>query len=163
MREGFILLFAGAAAPEGWLVCEGQSLSITTYAVLFAIIGYTFGGSGANFNVPDFRDRFAIGVTTGKNLGATGGGSVTILIENLPPHVHSISSDGDHRHNYPRVPSGSGSTFFFYLAETQIGSEMTITSSAGGDHTHILNTTGNDVPASVVASYLSLNYIIKYY
>ena len=64
---GAIMDFAGAAAPSGWLLCQGQSLSTTTYAALFAAIGYLYGGSGANFNVPDLGGR----VTAGKETTAT--------------------------------------------------------------------------------------------
>ena len=49
---GDIKLIAGASAPNGWLACTGTSVSTTTYAALFAVIGYTFGGSGASFSLP---------------------------------------------------------------------------------------------------------------
>ena len=53
-----IMDFAVATAPAGWLACDGQSLSTTTYAALFQAIGYSWGGSGANFNVPNFGARY---------------------------------------------------------------------------------------------------------
>ena len=53
-----IMDFARTTAPAGWLACDGQSLSTTTYAALFAAIGYSWGGSGANFNVPNLMSRF---------------------------------------------------------------------------------------------------------
>jgi microcystin-dependent protein len=55
---GAVMDFARPTAPAGWLPCDGQSLSTTTYAALFAAIGYTWGGSGANFNAPNFGSRF---------------------------------------------------------------------------------------------------------
>jgi microcystin-dependent protein len=45
----------------GYLLCDGTSYSTTTYAKLFAVIGYNYGGSGASFNVPDFRGMFLRG------------------------------------------------------------------------------------------------------
>lgn len=57
---GTMLDYAGTTAPTGYLMCDGQSLSTTgTYAALFAVLGYAYGGSGASFNIPDFRGRFA--------------------------------------------------------------------------------------------------------
>ena len=41
----------------GFIECDGRSLSKDSYGDLFAVIGYTYGGSGANFNVPDYRNR----------------------------------------------------------------------------------------------------------
>jgi hypothetical protein len=50
--------------PTGWLICDGAGYSTTTYANLFAAIGYTFGGSGGTFNVPNFKARSPMGVGT---------------------------------------------------------------------------------------------------
>ena len=54
-----IMDFAVATAPAGWLPCDGQSLPVATYAALFCpAIQYSYGGSGANFNVPNFGARY---------------------------------------------------------------------------------------------------------
>lgn len=71
---GSVLTFAGSSAPTGWLVCDGASLSTTTYASLFDVIGYTFGGSGSSFNLPDLRGRF---VRYDNNMGNHGIPGVT--------------------------------------------------------------------------------------
>ena len=41
----------------GFIECDGRSLAKDSYGDLFAVIGYTYGGSGANFNLPDYRNR----------------------------------------------------------------------------------------------------------
>lgn len=58
--SGAIMDFAMLGAPVGWLVCDGQAVSRTTYANLFSAIGTTWGaGNGTTtFNLPDFRGRF---------------------------------------------------------------------------------------------------------
>src|ERR1051326_3139076 len=71
---GMVVDFAGSTAPTLWLLCFGQSLSTTTYAALFAVIGYTYGGSGANFNLPDFRGRTVFGQD---NIGGGTAGRIT--------------------------------------------------------------------------------------
>lgn len=64
---GVVSPFAGAAAPDGWLICNGAAVSRDTYEDLFDVIGTTYGaGDGATtFNLPDLRSRSPIGVGTG--------------------------------------------------------------------------------------------------
>ena len=47
-----------ASAPSGFLECNGQAISRTTYSALFAIVGTTYGsGNGSTtFNVPDLKN-----------------------------------------------------------------------------------------------------------
>ena len=60
---GMIQPFAMAAAPDGWLVCNGAAVSRTTYALLFAAIGTTWGAgdSSTTFNVPRLQAAFLRG------------------------------------------------------------------------------------------------------
>lgn len=59
--SGQVNYFAASAPPSGFLECNGASLSTTTYAALFAAIGYVWGGSGSSFNIPDLRGFFIRG------------------------------------------------------------------------------------------------------
>jgi microcystin-dependent protein len=65
---GTVMFFAASTAPTGYLKANGASLSTTTYATLFAAIGYTFGGSGGSFNVPDLRGEFLRGWDDGRGV-----------------------------------------------------------------------------------------------
>ena len=58
---GAVIYHAANTPPTGFIKANGASLSTTTYADLFAAIGYTFGGSGGSFNVPDLRGEFIRG------------------------------------------------------------------------------------------------------
>uniref|UniRef100_UPI0011E6A9A4 tail fiber protein n=1 Tax=Campylobacter concisus TaxID=199 RepID=UPI0011E6A9A4 len=42
--------------PAGFLIADGRSLKKAEYTELFDVIGYTYGGSGENFNLPNFAD-----------------------------------------------------------------------------------------------------------
>lgn len=54
-----ILLWPLATPPSGHLECDGSSLSRTTYAALFAVLGVTYGNvDGNTFNIPDYRGEF---------------------------------------------------------------------------------------------------------
>jgi microcystin-dependent protein len=74
---GTVLDFAGAVAPAGWLLCDGSSVSRTTYANLFSVIGTTHGsGDGSTtFSLPDGRGR----VIAGKgDMGGTAAGRLNV-------------------------------------------------------------------------------------
>lgn len=94
--------------PSGWVFCEGQTLTTSQNAALFNLIGYTYGGSGANFNLPDLRERAPIGAGQGNGLpnyslgNVVGAASTTLSVANLPPHTHSLSGGGN------TVSTGSG-------------------------------------------------------
>lgn len=64
---GIIFPYAGSAAPDGFLLCDGSAVSRTTYAALFSAISTTFGvGNGSStFNLPDLRGRVSLGAGTG--------------------------------------------------------------------------------------------------
>ena len=43
-------------SDSGWLECDGSTLTTTNYPELFAVIGYTYGGSGTDFDLPTTSD-----------------------------------------------------------------------------------------------------------
>jgi len=117
---GFIGLFAAASVPTGYLACDGQAVSRTTYAQLFAKIGTTWGvGDGSTtFNVPPLMDKFprhrdgagaagAVGtLQTNQNAAHTHTVSVTVTgtTSTDPGHFHSAGIyDPGHSHTYQQV------------------------------------------------------------
>lgn len=97
---GTIIQSAAVNIPDGWLVCNGASILKSIYLNLFNAIGYTYGGSGANFNVPDIRGRTVVGEGTGagltaRTLGSIGGEeSHTLTTGEMPSHSHSSNAIG---------------------------------------------------------------------
>jgi microcystin-dependent protein len=111
---GTVTSFAGSTAPSGWLLCSGQTISRTTYAGLFAVLGTTYGvgDNSTTFNIPDLRGRTVAGeddmggtaanrLTSGGSgingiaLGATGGSQThTLSSAEMPSHTHTQNAHG---------------------------------------------------------------------
>ena len=75
MPPGTIMMWGGSKTvlPNGWVVCEGQTVAKAAYPDLFTAWGYKWGGSGANFNMPDFRGKYARGVDDGAGVDPNAG------------------------------------------------------------------------------------------
>ncbi len=93
-----IRMFGGNFAPRGWMLCQGQLLSIAQWTAVFALVGTTYGGDGqTTFGVPDFRGRLALGTGQGPgqpsvDLGEMAGVPTTTLnVTNLPMHNHTLT------------------------------------------------------------------------
>ena len=143
MPVGCVIPFAGAAAPTGWLLCQGQAISRTTYAQLFSVIGTTYGsGDGkTTFNLPDMRGRVAVG--SDANLGAAvGAQTVSLTAAQNGPHNHMTLIDYK---NLMGTPEGSNS---FQVRQEPAGAVTTGVSGNGAAHE-------NRQPS------LYLNYIVK--
>lgn len=92
---GEIRMWSAPTAPTGWALCDGGTLSRTTNASLFALIGTTYGaGDGSTtFNVPNLSGRVPVGRNASDSsfdaLGKTGGAKQHALTEaEMPSHTH---------------------------------------------------------------------------
>ena len=82
---GLINPYAGSTAPTGWLLCNGLSVSRTTYASLFSVISTAYGaGDGSTtFGLPNLKGRLPVGLDSTQTefdaMGETGGVKSTTL------------------------------------------------------------------------------------
>ena len=99
---GTMLPYAGGEVPEGFLLCNGASLSRTEYPELFAAIGDRWGSdSSSTFKLPDTHHRFFEGTTVLSEIGQyvqaglpnSRGGSPYIHTTNATTGSGSISWD----------------------------------------------------------------------
>jgi microcystin-dependent protein len=124
--SGAVMAFAGTTAPSGWLLCNGATVSRSTYADLFSAIGTAHGvGDGSTtFVLPDYRGRFLRGVDggadndpdrssrTASNAGGNTGDAVgSVQGHSYQTHTH-VQSAHSHRATGNANPFGTkaGST-----------------------------------------------------
>lgn len=153
---GGIMAYGAAAAPSGFLLCDGSAVSRATYATLFGVVGTTYGaGDGSTtFNIPDLRGKFPFGKATagtGNALGASFGN-----IDHThtgPSHTHDTVVPRETWGTQANAPGVSGRLVVGNGAggADQPTGDKTITSTSSG--------TGNTSAANPPA--LTVNYIIK--
>lgn len=158
-------------APRGYITCQGQMMSIAQNTALFSLLGTTYGGNGqTTFALPDLQGRVPIGQGQGPGLPnytmgeMSGTPTTTILLSNLPQHVHTlnnvivkqkastsnadeISPDG----NFPAattsaIYSGNGATPNVFMGGTAISGST--------------DSTGTGFPIDIMNPYLTINYSI---
>ena len=91
---GTVIDYAGSTAPTGFLKANGATVSRTTYANLFAVIGETYGsGDGAlTFKLPDLRGEFIRGWDDGRGID-TGRTFGSYQADELKAHTHTINME----------------------------------------------------------------------
>ena len=79
MPTGAVMYYAGLAAPDGWLACDGTVYNIADYPALAAFFAANYGannywgGDGTTtFGVPDWQGEFlrASGTNAHENQGS---------------------------------------------------------------------------------------------
>ena len=153
---GVMMPFAGSEAPDGWLLCYGQEVSREEYAILFGVIGNTYGdGDGSTtFALPDLRGRTTIG------LDKMGGNSADRVVNAVADTLGGGSGEEMHQLTVDEMPSHNHS---ISGATNTSGSPMNITMMAIGiNQTKSTNETGGNQLHNNMPPYLAINYIIKY-
>ena len=145
---GTIIAFAGAVAPTGYLVCNGDLIpngvgtvqSVTAdFTNLYNAVGSSFSGNGVDHVLPDLRGEFLrgwsqgkAGVDTGRTLGSFQAGAIEQHDHTGPAGPAETGSDNTN-------PGGGNRTTENTLYTTNV---------SGGDETRPRN--------------IAVNYVIKY-
>ena len=149
-------MFAGNFAPAGWLLCEGQLLSISENETLFQLIGTTYGGDGqSTFALPDLRGRIPVHQGNGFILAETGGvEDVTLTVSQIPAHSHSFlasSVAGNSSSPQGNTVAQTDGTIGLYIADPPgVNMDPAAITPVGGSQPHT-----NFQP------YLCINFIIS--
>ena len=167
-----IVPWSSASVPSGFLECNGQTVSRSTYAALFAIVGTTYGaGDGSStFGLPDLQDNVPVGKSNNKTLASTGGANTVTSTGNVGGSTAnatlSTAQLASHNHNVPTAAQFSNPATGAFekrndsrsvtLQQFGIGS-----AGSGGGHSHNMSATFSGDATSVLQPYLTVIYIIK--
>ena len=156
---GSIQMWSTSTAPTGYLLCNGAGISTTTYAALFAVIGYSFGGSGGTFSLPNYIDRMPIGSGNLYGMGNTGGSADSIVVS----HTHTATSTvTDPGHTHTGIVSSSLGSGGAPIVGPTIATETYINPANTGITVATSNsTTGVSGTNANLPPYLGIQFIIK--
>jgi len=163
---GAIIPFASYTPPVGWLIADGAAVSRSTYALLFYVIGTTFGaGDGSTtFNLPDLRGYFVRGHGTNSDGTQSGTWGVRQGDQNLShTHTGTTSTDGSHNHTFP-LYAGDGANNSTNRINTTDESGMVnsaFPTTTTGSHSHTF-TTSSSGGTETRPKNIALWYCIKF-
>jgi microcystin-dependent protein len=181
---GYVMFTAASYAPRGWMLCQGQTLSIAQQSALFSLLGTNYGGNGqTTFQLPHLGGRTPVGtgqapgVSHNYQLGEVSGTeSTTITSAQMPQHVHALTpgqanvgfnavtdnsaanTTGDPEQGARLgVPyDSSGATVSIYVPATVGGSLVNLAASVTGS----TSIAGGSQALSIMQPYLALNAVI---
>ncbi|MBU2700587.1 microcystin-dependent protein [Sporomusaceae bacterium BoRhaA] len=149
---GVVLHFAAATPPKGWLKADGNAVSRTEYADLFAVVGTTFGtGDGSTtFNLPDLRGEFIRGLDMGRGV-------------DISRELGSSQADGIKKHNHNLKTETGDAGNDGCLADTGIWKKCLANEYAiCSDGTHLVMSTFDSGDTETRPQNIALLACIKY-
>jgi microcystin-dependent protein len=167
---GEIRMFGFNFAPQGWAFCNGQTMSISQFDAVFALLGTTYGGNGVTtFQLPNLQSRVPIHLGQGNGLspyvlGELGGlENVTLTIPQMPAHNHLITADTNPLDTLASNPSGhwlsptgdnvTGAKDIYSRTDPLLGNATTM-------HPQMVNVAGGSQPHPNIQPFLVLNFCI---
>jgi microcystin-dependent protein len=158
-----IVPWSSASVPTGFLECNGQAVSRSTYSALFAIVSTTYGtGDGSStFNVPDLQDNVAMGKSGTKALASTGGANTVANTGNVGTNINVTGNVGgntanatlstaqmpSHSHIQKNSPGQGNPSSGAFLRQNYAGASnnntnvSTHTDGSGTGHSHTMSAT----------------------
>ena len=152
----------------GWLKCDGRAMDKVAYNLLFQVIGYTFGGSGASFNLPDPQGRVmgSVGTVTdvdSRSRSYAPGDKVgeldhKLVLSEIPSHNHDNNTpavgnstlagntntaytgitDSGHQHTYVNEPYDSNPSNV-QISTTSVASASDVQQNTGTGYANIVD------------------------
>jgi microcystin-dependent protein len=154
-----IRIFPFNFAPTGWAFCNGQLTPISQNTALFSLLGTTYGGDGkSTFALPDMQGNAPMHPGQGQGLSlrdlgeASGTETVTLLVSEIPLHVHSLMASSEIGED--RTVSGES------LAQSTGGALYVAPNNLTSMAVEALPPAGGSLPHNNMQPYLTLNFCI---
>ena len=158
--------FATKGAPQGWLECSGQLVSIRSYPNLFQVLGTTWGGDGVNnFVIPNLNNgQFIRG--GGREVDATfyydstsKPSGLSLILQDIGGHTHTAYLEVGSDTVYSAWQNVDPRAFFDRLNHND-SMNYDVLVEPVGNHTHNVIESGWDTETA--PKHVVLLYCIKY-
>jgi microcystin-dependent protein len=153
---GSIYTYSATTAPTDYFNCDGSSLNKVTYSELFDVVGFTFGGTGNTYSLPDLKASHIRGIGT-STIFTDNTEVVTIgevINDNIQGHYHER-----HYHDELDYSIASGGTIARdFNGFTSAGSIDNVVRDPVTDGTNGTPRTGKETRPKAIG----MNFIIKY-
>jgi microcystin-dependent protein len=172
----------GTFAPSGWLQCAGQTLNISEYQALGALISGIYGpNTGGTFTLPNLTSSVMVGSglltypnnTIGNTyaIGSKGGQeTVTLTYAQLPQHNHTfnVAYADNYQQTETNLP-GAGVSLLSNILEKNpttlknvVGRTLIAAPANVSLAPQIISPAGTGGAHSNMQPYLAINYCIAY-
>lgn len=157
IRIGDLKYTTCASDINNWLVCDGRSLSRTSFPHLFDVLGTNFGSENVNtFKIPDFRGRVLGTIGSGTSLttralGASVGAEThTLSVDQIPAHSHTgiTDSSGTHAHSI----TDPGHTHSYVNNTNDQSTDSAFATESAADNSDLGATTGSSTTGITINS-----------
>ena len=150
---GLIMPCITSSVPAGTLLCDGSTYSRADYPNLYDALDSAFIIDADTFQVPDLRDKFAMGASAAAPIGSAGGSaSLTQTVDQMPAHSHN---NAPHTHTEvtatpiivtvgPELPTGS--------AVPGVG--------VTGASSVVIDSTGGGQPMDITPPFVAVRYVV---
>jgi len=151
---GIVLPYAGNTTPPAdYLFCQGQYVSTTTYAALYAVIGNSYGSSTGTFRLPMMMSGnpncgvFPAGSYAPNNLGfQLYGTDVNVVYPNLiSTAVNAVNSNRPQTIGTGATPHHTH-TLSFYSSSYVDGTNDTSNTTTGGSSKRLVSSSSANFP-----------------
>lgn len=146
---GSIIIWPTEIVPNGYLECNGQSISRSIYSDLFSSIGTRYGStSSSTFNIPDLRGEFLRGYNHGSGNDPDVATRTDRGDSTTGDNVGTKQTDKFKSHNHDSSASYQHSKEYFQGGPDDCANDGYRTGNTGGNETRPIN--------------ISVMYCIKY-
>jgi len=147
-------------APNGWALCNGQTLPINQNQALFSLMGTYYGGDGVRtFQLPNLQGQtpLMMGTTFAGtyNIGQTGGEmNHSLIASELPPHTHTMPASNT------TATTGTPTKATLAQPSAAIGYAYGVPTGSTAMAPQAIANAGQGLPHNNMQPYLVVNFII---